>query len=1151
MGNKTEVSEDIITSELIEKITKENEYLKALLELSVDCLFFYNAETHLWTLEKTKSETTFRINNMEEAVSSFDVTANSVVVHQEDVDKYNKYIEQLIGGNLYPEGRFRVQDQNGQWFYNDVKGVRITHKGQDYVIGTVSYMLATDETEKNNEVNEYELDPLTKLFNKGVATKRIAECISPDEPGALFILDVDNFKKVNDNLGHLFGDEVLSNVAKAIKKLFRYDDIVGRIGGDEFIVYMRNIDSVEEVEKRAQKVCEAIANIYIGEKKDFRISTSVGIVLVPRDGSEYKEVFEKADNAMYYSKNSGKNRYTIYDSKNKEIGHGGRNEKGGMIDYYTTFSENNKNEVNKFAYELIDFTFQIMEDTADMDSAINILLLKVQDGYKLSGVSIYTVNSEPNTLECIYEVSKNNFLDNIKTTRTYTKEEWRGIKSIFEEGYYIEERMYEGNGKTYKHLSIPMYAENKFIGYIDFLKSHSKGKFTTHEINTFKAFSKILSVYALSMRAFIETSKMLDRLNERDALTGLYKYDKFHQIIRNQIKDILVDKNILIAYSDINHFKVINETYGYSVGDKLLKAYARMTEDYGEVLCASRVYSDNIVCAIIVDKNLTDEDCIEGINQKNDAIQSKLGDSFFDNRIMINTGLYIVRDENEDIETAVTNANFSRKEAKNKKIRTAVMFDQNMMEALRKDVRLTSDLPRALENEEIMVFYQPKIECGSTSIVGGEALVRWVKPDGTMIYPDEFIPVFEKNGSIVEVDYYVYEQVFKYISDRLMNKKAIVPISLNVSRVHLMDNGFMNHIIMLFDKYQVPPEFIEFELTESIYIKNMKQALEFVNKIKKLGVRVSMDDFGSGYSSMNLINDLPIDVLKIDRDFMRHDELSPSDEIIVSSIINMAKKLRLKVLCEGVETKEQSEFLSRVGCDIIQGYLYSKPIPQEEFSRFIEEHLHGELNQIRFAFNDSLEDDSGKYKARFIGNNIKFIDGPIPGMKALRFPGGSIDKEVMEIPREVYVSRSYSIAMWIWEGDQNIWTSVFYSMFEDGFNSIMPRAWEMKASFRVKSDEALNEWFDAGLKDDFEPGWNHLVATYDAEKRTSTLYINGVRSGAVNNVPPLNMPRRVILGGDIYASSFIGKIADVRFYNVTLTAFEADNIYREVKNKMQ
>ncbi|MBE5940279.1 MAG: EAL domain-containing protein [Lachnospiraceae bacterium] len=1141
----TEVENRILPSELKERVIMENDFLRQILGLSVDILFYYDVEDDIWNVERVLDD-----GNAEKDKKLFAVhpVAAKRVVHEEDQAKFDDFVSQMRSGIPYVEGAFRMREQKVNWFYKELKGVRVALDGKEYVIGSVkNNPLGGSDGEHMEERTGIEVDPLTKVLNKATATKKIEESIKPDEPGALFILDVDNFKLVNDNLGHLFGDEVLANVAKAIKKLFRYDDIVGRIGGDEFIVYMRNINSLEEVEHKAQKVCEAIAKIYIGEKKNFNISTSVGIVLVPRDGVKYKEVFEKADNAMYYSKNNGKNRYTIYDSNNKDIDSGGRDNKGRMIDYYTTFSENHETKVSKFAYELIDFTFQIMEDTTDVDSTINLLLRKVQDSYKLTSVSIYTINSEPNTLERIYLVSKGAEEADVNKTFTYTKESWRSLKREFTNGYFPEDIIHKEDSKKYHHLSVPMYAENRFIGYIEFVKSEGTGVYTPHEINTFKAFAKILAVYAIGMRVYVETSKLLDRLSEMDALTGLYKYEKFQQVLKDEMPEVLADKNILIAYSDISHFKVINETYGYSVGDRLLKTYAHLAEEeYGDVLCASRVYSDNIVCAIVIDKKDTVEQCIERINRQNDNIQLKLRDGFFDSRIMINTGLYIVKNADEDVEIAVTNANLSRKEAKNQKIRTAVMFSENMMEALRRDVRLTSELPKALENGEIKVFYQPKIECGSTNIIGGEALVRWIKEDGKMVYPDEFIPAFEKNGSIVEVDYYVYERVFMYLAERIAKGLPIVPISLNVSRVHLLNDHLVSYIEELFQMYKIPPAYIEFELTESIYIKNMHKALEFIEQLKELGVKVSMDDFGSGYSSINLLNELPIDVLKIDREFMRHNELTMSDEIIVSSIINMAKKLKLKVLCEGVETKNQSDFLSRIGCDIVQGYLYSKPISEEEFSKYTDEHIHAAVVETRFRFNDSLADDSGEYVAKVMGKKIKFTDGPVPGMRALSFPGGTINKEVVEIPNNIYTSSSYSVSMWIKEKEGNIWTSAFYTTFENGFNSFMPRGWEMKASFRLKSHEAEDAWFDAGLQDDLGNEWKHVLFTYDSKKGISVLYIDGVRSGTSTDIPMIGNAEKVILGGDIYQPSFCGCIADVRFYNAALNAFDAERLYEEV-----
>ena len=222
-------------------------------------------------------------------------------------------------------------------------------------------------------------------------------------------------------------------------------------------------------------------------------------------------------------------------------------------------------------------------------------------------------------------------------------------------------------------------------------------------------------------------------------------------------------------------------------------------------------------------------------------------------------------------------------------------------------------------------------------LIGAEALVRWQKPDGTFIYPDQFIPLIERSGQVVDVDYYVYREVFRFIADRIAEGKKVVPVSLNVSRIHLNKMHILEYVKGLFEEYQIPSDMIEFELTESIYLDNTEKALSLVKGLHNLGTKVSMDDFGSGYSSLNLLSRLPIDIIKLDRVFLREDTLQDSDKIIISCVIDMARRLRIISLCEGVETPEQSDYLKEIGCQIQQGYYFSKPIPEEEFALFIDQ----------------------------------------------------------------------------------------------------------------------------------------------------------------------------------------------------------------------
>lgn len=426
----------------------------------------------------------------------------------------------------------------------------------------------------------------------------------------------------------------------------------------------------------------------------------------------------------------------------------------------------------------------------------------------------------------------------------------------------------------------------------------------------------------------------------KDVLTGLDCYEVFLQKVQKEI-DRIGDDRIAIVYTDIKHFKYINDTYGYKVGDSLLKEFVDEFMRGGDfILCASRVYSDNFVVANrIVAGTLTNEELREMIYQMNLEREAKFREKYLNSRLQFCTGISIL-DKNSrslDAETAVSNANLARKVAKEMEDDCCVLFDQSMMEGIRREVEITSGIPRALERNEFQVYFQPKMDTNTMDLIGAEALVRWQKPDGRFIYPDEFIPLIERSGQIVDVDYFVYKEVFRFIAERLKEGKKVVPISLNVSRMHLNKMQILGYVESLLQEFQIPCSLIEFELTESIYLDNTERALELIEGLHKLGIKVSMDDFGSGYSSLNLLSKLPIDIIKLDRVFLKKGEMQESDRIIISCVVDMAKKLHITSLCEGVETKEQSNYLKEVGCQMQQGFYFSKPVPREEFESYMEE----------------------------------------------------------------------------------------------------------------------------------------------------------------------------------------------------------------------
>ncbi len=426
----------------------------------------------------------------------------------------------------------------------------------------------------------------------------------------------------------------------------------------------------------------------------------------------------------------------------------------------------------------------------------------------------------------------------------------------------------------------------------------------------------------------------------KDTLTGLDRYEVFLEKLQQEL-DLIGDDNIVVIYTDIKHFKYINDTYGYKVGNALLKEFvAEFTNNNRLLVGAARVYSDNFVAANRISADgYTKESFREMIRRRNQEWETKFREKYLNSRLQFCTGISIVNKNSRslDAETVVSNANLARKVAKEMEDDCCVLFDQSMMEGIKREVEITSSIPKALANGEFKVFIQPNIETDTQNLMGAEALLRWQKPDGSYIYPDEFIPLIERSGQIVDVDYYVYREVFRFIAKRLQEGRKAVPISLNVSRVHLNKMHILEYVKELFEEYQIPYSMVEFELTESIYLDNTERALELIKGLHNMGTKVSMDDFGSGYSSLNLLSKLPIDIIKLDKVFLKEGDLQESDKIIISCVVDMAKKLQIMSLCEGVETMEQSNYLKEVGCQMQQGFYFSRPIPQEVFEKFIDE----------------------------------------------------------------------------------------------------------------------------------------------------------------------------------------------------------------------
>ncbi|MCR4991304.1 MAG: EAL domain-containing protein [Lachnospiraceae bacterium] len=305
-----------------------------------------------------------------------------------------------------------------------------------------------------------------------------------------------------------------------------------------------------------------------------------------------------------------------------------------------------------------------------------------------------------------------------------------------------------------------------------------------------------------------------------------------------------------------------------------------------------------------------------------------------DKKFSFQAGIYLIDPFDDiDLERDYNNACTARASMADSDDSGIVLFDDRFADDQKWLSAVEERQSAALANEEFIVYYQPKYDPSTQKLKGAEALIRWESPDLGFVSPGKFIPIFEKNGFITSIDHYMLEHVAKDQKRWLDAGYKCVPVSVNVSRAHFVEDDLAGQITSIVDNAGTPHEYIEIELTESAFFDDKKAMISTISKLQQNGFAVSMDDFGSGYSSLNSLKDMPLDVLKLDAEFFRGDNTGDRGRVVVSEAINIAKKLNMRTVAEGVEEKEQVDFLASQGCDMIQGYYFAKPMPGSDYEK--------------------------------------------------------------------------------------------------------------------------------------------------------------------------------------------------------------------------
>ena len=760
-------------------------------------------------------------------------------------------------------------------------------------------------------------DPLTGLLNRTAFEEQLTRLITEIEPGnshALIMIDIDGFKRVNDTFGHQFGDRVLIDISNSLRAMMRGDDLIGRIGGDEYMICLKNIrEDSGFLERRSAYLCQVLNRQFGGE---VAISGSVGLALYPRDGKDFDELYRKADKALYFAKHHGKNRYVFY---HEELNSGDITAPSSQTPFAPPEEEDVviRSEAEEIRTLLIvddvEMNREILREIFQNDyrlimaeSGTQCLQLLERSETTISAVLLDLIMPGMSGLDALERIQKDAFMSSIPVIVTSAADE-----------------------TEFSLKAIELGATDFVSKPIDPMLVRLRVKNAIHKRETeeLRAQNRYLLVQKSDESRH---QNELRYLAEHDPLTNICNKSSFYRKTKTML-DKAPDTTFVMIALDVEKFRVINDIFGHEEGDRLLHYIAqRLQAIYSSTATYSRIDADNFALCVPYDPETLRKRMIEN------EIEMREYDLPFE--ILLVYGLYIIDDRTLPVSIMHDRAEMAKRTVKGNYVKRFAYYDEKLRKALLDELEIVNDMNGALQRQEFDIYLQPKCTLDTGAIIGAEALVRWNHPTRGVLSPAAFVPIFEKNGFIIKLDAYVWERVCILIRkwmDERSDGTPPVPVSMNVSRVNLYNPALVNTLCQLADRYGVPRRSMELEITESAYAEDPKQLSGLIAQLRAQGFIVEMDDFGSAYSSLNMLKEIPVDVLKLDMRFLYGNDRDGRGGTILSSVVRMARYLSLPIVAEGVQTAEQAHFLYSIGCNVGQGYYYYEPMPVPDFERLL------------------------------------------------------------------------------------------------------------------------------------------------------------------------------------------------------------------------
>ena len=768
--------------------------------------------------------------------------------------------------------------------------------------------------------NSGQIDELTKANSKSYIVKKVNSAIAAKQEFALMLVDIDYFKQFNDTYGHMFGDIILIELVAECKKILGDKGSIARIGGDEFLIFVNVEDDYDIVHALCFDIKQSLQRISAAALKGVVITVTIGSAQFPSDGDSFELLFRKCDKALYRGKKKGRDCFVMYTL-----------EKCGPVsledEYVVETKEveglNAKNNIFSVLTGVNQFlnTDNFIED--GIESAINL----IGSYFYIDRISLARI--EPRTKKILKKNVWHNKVVRIKYEPRCCEEDMPIWADALGEKMFVRtddarlepddwplKKAFEED-HTIATLAFELIMNDMSFGLIRFDMTGGKRHWQPEDYQVFSLISKIFATYIQR-----EYRKEISYKN-------LYFNRKYNC------------NNVTKFYNDATEYLFDNGVICYSIMDFCLVDFMKLDSIIGKK-------KSKDVVSFMIEKLEEAEDIIYGFKQEgafvvlfkhqdkakieklfndiNDGLKNmdELGNSPL---LSIIAGVSFGNNSEERLSTTVDNAILARTENKNHAI---LYYSNEIKEKVMFKSELLYRLDEAIKNNEFLLYLQPKVSTITGKVVGAEALSRWNYKNNKILPPDLFIPVLEQNGVIERLDFNVFERVCIFQRSIIDKGFDPIPISVNVSRYVVNFLEYLKKIDTIRDKYNIPSELIEIEITEGMYYENTDDISNFISELHKNGYKVSMDDFGSGYSNFTSLANLNFDTIKLDKSFCS-DLMNDKAKTMLLKIMELVKALNMETLCEGVETSDNVNYLKQIGCDVIQGYFYDKPLPSDEF----------------------------------------------------------------------------------------------------------------------------------------------------------------------------------------------------------------------------